>query len=404
MTLRLAALRAALALVALAVPASAASGLQPYQLVRSLQLVQDRIADGDHAALPMQRKILEMIDARLSASTPAEFSDNRNFRALMIYAMSGGNPTTVNKIVSGLVLDEKDARLGAGLIEYTKGDLGRASAALASAEPGGVPADIGHILALVKGTVLANRDPQKALEYLDYARLVGPGTLIEEAALRRSIALSIEIDEADRFLTGSEQYVRRFLRSPYATQFADSFVAGITHFHATIDLARAKPIVDGMTPEQAKVIYLRIARQAAIERLSPLLAFATAALDSHAPEAADDPRAMLYSALALVASEKVLEMRERLALIDASRLSASDRVLLDAAKALVEDVVSLPVTSSIAPPVSETDETDPDMADLSPTVDAAISAGAAETAENDFTAETRRRLEAVDKLLKETSR
>lgn len=400
MRLRLVALPAALALVALALPVSA-NGLQPYQLVRSLQLVQDRIADGDHAALPMQRKILELIDARLAASSPDEFSDNRNFRALMIYAMSGGNPTTVNKVVSGLILDDKDARLGAGLIEYTKGDLGRAAAALAKTEPDAVPADIGHILALVKGTVLAARDPQKALGYLDYARLVGPGTLIEEAALRRSIALSIEIDEPDRFLSASSQYVRRFLRSPYATQFADSFVAGITHFHATLDLAKAKTIVDGMTPEQGKVIYLRIARQAAIERLSPLLAFATAALDAHAPEAADDPRAMLYSALALVASEKVLEMRERLALIDASRLSASDRVLLEAAKALVEDVVSLPVTSSIAPPAETTDAAEGGIDDLSPTVEAAHKA---EQAEDEFAAETRRRLEAVDELLKETSR
>ncbi len=32
--------------------------LPPYQMVRSLQLVQDRIAAGDHAALPIQRKLL----------------------------------------------------------------------------------------------------------------------------------------------------------------------------------------------------------------------------------------------------------------------------------------------------------------------------------------------------------
>ncbi|RWD46541.1 MAG: chemotaxis protein MotC, partial [Mesorhizobium sp.] len=32
--------------------AFAQDGLQPYQLVRSLQLIQDRIAGGDHAALP----------------------------------------------------------------------------------------------------------------------------------------------------------------------------------------------------------------------------------------------------------------------------------------------------------------------------------------------------------------
>jgi len=55
---------AALVLVAVATPGRAAETLQPYQMVRSLQLVQDRIAAGDHAALPMQAKLLEMIDAR----------------------------------------------------------------------------------------------------------------------------------------------------------------------------------------------------------------------------------------------------------------------------------------------------------------------------------------------------
>jgi chemotaxis protein MotC len=220
-------------------------------------------------------------------------------------------------------------------MQYTKGDLGRASAALRDAEPGDVPADIGHILALVKGTIFAGQDAGRALAYLDYARLVGPGTLIEEAALRRSISLSVETNDNDRFLGASEQYVRRFLHSPYASQFADSFVAGVVRLQSTIDLGRTSAIIDGMTPEQAKVVYLRLARQAAIERLSALLAFATSALETHAPEAGDDPRAALYSALALVASEEIMDVREQLARIDASRLSSSDRVLLEAAKALV---------------------------------------------------------------------
>jgi len=45
--------------IALSLPASApASELQPYQMVRSLQLVQDRLADGDHAALPIRMTAL----------------------------------------------------------------------------------------------------------------------------------------------------------------------------------------------------------------------------------------------------------------------------------------------------------------------------------------------------------
>ena len=87
---------AAVALGSTAARADFTNGsLQPYQMVRSLQLVQDRIAGGDHAALPMQKKLLELTDARFRAASDKAFADRRNAHALMVYAMSGGNPATV---------------------------------------------------------------------------------------------------------------------------------------------------------------------------------------------------------------------------------------------------------------------------------------------------------------------
>src|SRR5690606_37185702 len=244
----------------LSAPAAAATvQLEPFQMVRSLQLVQDRIADGEHAAVAMQRKILELIDERLRASKPEDFADGRNFRALMIYAMSGGNPATVDKIVSRLILDERDARLSAGLLQYVKGHPGSAVSALREIDPRTVPADIGPSLALVKGMLFASIDAGQSLGFLDYARLAGPGTLVEEAALRRSLSISATIGDADRFLRASEQYVRRFLRSPYASQFADAFVEGISMLHDKIDLEKVAATIEGMNPEQERVIYLRIA-------------------------------------------------------------------------------------------------------------------------------------------------
>ena len=98
------------ALALLPIGSARASGadlpaLAPYQMVRSLQLLQDRIADGDQAALPMQRKMIEMIDARMNDAATADFSDRRNFEALMIYGMSGGNPRTMAAVTTHLELD-----------------------------------------------------------------------------------------------------------------------------------------------------------------------------------------------------------------------------------------------------------------------------------------------------------
>ncbi|TIU20224.1 MAG: chemotaxis protein MotC, partial [Mesorhizobium sp.] len=93
-------------------------GLQPYQLVRSLQLIQDRIAGGDHAALPMQAKLLEMTDARLRAADAEDFKDPKNFRALLVYGMSGGNPVTVEAAASRATTDPQSLAIAKGIVAY----------------------------------------------------------------------------------------------------------------------------------------------------------------------------------------------------------------------------------------------------------------------------------------------
>ena len=62
--------------------------------------------------------------------------------------------------------------------------------------------------------------------------------MVEEAALRRSIALSVELKDQARFMLAASQYVRGFIDSPYASQFADAFVDGVIALHAGMDLER----------------------------------------------------------------------------------------------------------------------------------------------------------------------
>ncbi|TIP53397.1 MAG: chemotaxis protein MotC, partial [Mesorhizobium sp.] len=72
-------------------------------------------------------------------------------------------------------------------------------------------------LALVKGSLLAADDPAQALTLLDEARLLSPGTLVEEAALRRSVGIAAAQGDAARFALASTQYVASYLYSPYAS-------------------------------------------------------------------------------------------------------------------------------------------------------------------------------------------
>jgi chemotaxis protein MotC len=364
----------ALASLGLAGPALAAgdSELQPYQMVRSLQLVQDRIASGDDAALPMQRKLLEMIDQRLRRAGSHDFVDLRNYQAMLVYAMSGGNPATIDTLLSKLHLDENDRALGVGILGYLRGDPATSREALAAVDPLTQPPELGAFLALVKGSITAAEDPAAAQKMFDEARLLSPGTLVEEAALRRSIALGSETKDSAAFLFSCSQYVRRFLQSPYASQFADAFVVGVVALHRNVELAAIEEIVAGMAPEQQKVIYLRLARRAAIEGIPELTEYASAKADAVRIDgivSGNDPRALLYSSLAAITSETVDQTIAKLKGIDRSRLSESDRQLLAAAEAIAAEVTAAPATP--ATPVQAATEAEPPAAHADAAADAA---------------------------------
>lgn len=340
--------------------ASEAPALEPYQLVRCLQLLQDRIASGDQASLPMQRRLLEMTDERMRTADPAAFKEIKNFRALLIYAMSGGNPLTIEQVVSRLTLEEADQKLAQGVIDYLRGRPKGTIEALASIDPLTQTSELGAFLALVKGSVSLTDEPEKAMGLFDQARLLSPGTLVEEAALRRSVALASKIEDGGRFLRTSTQYVRSYLRSPYASQFADAFVAGVVTLHTSINLDSVAEITAMMDAEQEKVVYLRIARRAAIDGLTELSAFAAAKAEQGRDGSNNaDPRAQLYSGLSAVTSGNAAEMLGKLGGIDRDKLSKGDRALLDAVEAVASELTSaVPASPAANKPV--------DIADLPP--------------------------------------
>jgi chemotaxis protein MotC len=339
----------------------AQDALQPYQLVRSLQLVQDRIAAGDHAALPMQAKLLEMADARLRAANAEDFKEPKNFRALLVYGMSGGNPVTVEAATSRAETDPQSLAIARGIISYLNGRRAEAIETLKPIDPMTLPSDLGAFLALVKGSLVATDEPTAALALLDDARLLSPGTLVEEAALRRSVGIAAAQGDAARFALASTQYVECYLYSPYASQFADSFVSGVVTLNMAISQDKLADITSMMDPEREKVIYLRIARRAAIDGLIDLSAFASAKaeLGRDGVHNEDDPRALLYSSLSTVTSSTIDDVRAKLGKIDRSRLSEGDRALLDAAQAVAGEVIAPPAALPIEKPAPAAVEQEP---------------------------------------------
>lgn len=321
--------------------------LAPYKMIRSLQYVQDTVALGDHSAMEMQRFLLSTIDERFRTADAAIFDDPRNVDAALVYAMSGGNPETLELLIKRDVGGHFDSRLTDALRSYLSGRGSQSVKSLADIFPEYKRARVGPYLALVSANSVIRKDPALALTYFDWARLVAPGTIVEEAALRRSVYVTSEAGWIDKSMVYANRYARRYLRSPYASQFADLFVKlAVDHFEA-IKEEDILEVLSFMDVPRQREVYLRMARLAAISGKNKLASLAAERAQMLSEDGENTPRVLadLYSGLASVPSGDVSSAMESIIAIPDDRLSEKDRALKAAAQAVAEEVLRAPQAS-----------------------------------------------------------
>lgn len=329
--------------------AAGAEDLAPYKMLRSLQYVQDAVVKGDHAAGEMQRFMLETIDKRLRSAQPAVFADPRNVDAALIYAMSGGNPATLEYLIARDVEGNFDTRVVDVLRKYFNGQGSTVAKGLSEMVPEYGDTRVGPYLALVAGNLALAYDANRALGFFDMARILAPGTIVEEAALRRSIAIALEDEQVGRAFLLGERYARRFLHSPYASQFVNLFVQIVVEHYAEISDRELEDTMGFMDPARAREIYLRIARRAALEGKQELARLAAARAAKLAPSASDGlaPLGELYENMADIPGVGVVDAARAVSAIPDAQLSERDRALRDAARAIAEEILKAPDPSSL---------------------------------------------------------
>jgi chemotaxis protein MotC len=323
--------------------------LAPYKMLRSLQYIQDSIVLGDHSAAEMQRFMLGAIDKRLRSADPSVFDDPRNVDAAFIYAMSGGNPETLSYLADRDIEGNFDNRIVDALSHYLAGKGGLMVENLEKAIAEYRNARIGPYLYLVLGNGSAQQDPAASLKYYDWARLTAPGTNIEEAALRRSIALATRGHMPDKGFAYSLSYARRFLTSPYASQFADVFVELAVANYGEQTEGKIQEILGFMDRPRQREVYLRIARRAAIAGMQELATLASERAQALSDVADAGPKALanLYSGLVGVPSQDILEAVKGISSIPDSELSPRDRALRQAATVIAQEVLRAPDPESL---------------------------------------------------------
>jgi chemotaxis protein MotC len=330
--------------------AQRADSLEPYQMLRSLQFVQDTVIQGDHSAGEMQRFMLATIDQRLRTAAPSVFDDPRNVDAALIYSMSGGNPATLEYLVSKDTSGHFDNRVADVLRKYLNGKGMLVLKTLTGMVPEYRNQRIGPYLALVAGNVAVSKTPTDALAFYDWARLTAPGTIVEEAALRRSVAISVEADLVDKGLSYSRKYARRFVHSPYASQFADLFVQLVVKHFGEVKEQDIDDTLELMDADRSREILLRIARQAAIAGKNDLARLASQKVEARsagAPPSAFDALAKLYGGVADLSTEQVNDAIKAMANVPDAQLSERDRAIRAAAQRVANEVVRPPSLESL---------------------------------------------------------
>lgn len=407
-----------LAGTALARPAAGenAPELAPYVMLRSLQFVQDTVALGDHSAGEMQRFMLGKIDQALRSAHPSTYDDPRNVDAALIYAMSGGNPETLEYLVERDVSGNFDSRVADVLRKYLGGQGTLVAASLGEMAKEYRDEAIGPYIALVSGNVTVPVDPKEALVFYDMARLGAPGTIVEEAALRRSVAIAVDADMVDKGLAYSRKYARRFVHSPYASQFVDFFVQLVVEHYPSVAEHDIDGTVEFMDVDRQREVFLRIARRSTLEGKNELARLASGRAAALSGLAGESPEALarLYGGVANIPTSDVTSAVRDLAAIPEDELSPRDRALRAAAQAVAEEVLRKPQPESLAQDAVVTLPSIPDATAVkaSPGDDAS---GPADTGQpspvgstvkfdpeiQNFVESGRSRLSEIDELLKE---
>ena len=308
---------------------------QPYVLMRSLRSVQDQVAQGSVAAHQFQKNFMRDLGIQLIALPPAVWDDVRNVRAAAYFVLSGGDPRVLRVVTDRDFPNFIDRRVLRGAFAYGEGRSTDAKALLEKTDARSLDPALGGMLSLIKGVLYAKSDAKKAIAFFDDARLLSPGTLIEESALRQEILLLAKEGETERFDVLSGQYSRRFSKSLFASTFRRQFVAGFARqsYKGMPDwISRTEAQLQKMPDEERLGMYLAIAEEATKGGHFDIAKFASGnALELAGGGTRERSRASLYDGAVLVATDDYDQGLARLSEVDESQLGASDREIYDAA-------------------------------------------------------------------------
>jgi chemotaxis protein MotC len=333
----------------------------PVQLVANLQNRQAEIAQGDLAAYAAQPKLLREISEAFAATKPEVWKNTRAAHAAIVFALSGGQPRVVMHLIESGALSPDDEKMMKGALAYVLSREAEAQKFLGDIDPRSLDPALGGQIAFVQSVLLTRTDPKKAIALLDLARLLTPGGLVEEAALRREVFLiGDDVRDADKFATLAGQYLGRFSKSPYADHFQRSFTATVIRLRLAENVdnfPKLERMTDNLGADDRRAFFLTIARAALVGGKIPMAdVAATKALSLAQADSGDEARGRLYQGAVRSLTDQYDSGLALLQAIDPKKLQKRDAALLAAARNVARRIREKPPTPSTSAPEMAADD------------------------------------------------
>lgn len=313
---------------------------EPLALLRQLQDNQEASVLAPAAQSGKRRdEIVSLLRSSLQSGENG-WKDPRNIGAIALFLLSGGDPQLSRQARSLLPRDSGDMLLIQYALAYADGhispdarQLEKISARMASPEVGGA-------LALVQARLSMEHDRALANERNLTARILAPGGLIEEAALRQELTMAEWTVAPQALERITSRYFSRFHRSVYAESFAqrlENLSEEMWSLRVEGERTALTPLIEGFPIAIRRRIAMRIARWSLLHGdgsgARGLVDVACANLDGQADlEERCDLYRQIGRMLDLPGDDKIASQSRRLHLND------EDRLLLECAnlvKALV---------------------------------------------------------------------
>ncbi len=314
---------------------------QPWQLVRRLQHAQDAIVVGKQGSLGIYRKLLVKYSGLMLAQDENVWSSKKNLMAAAIYVLAGGNPAVGIKAVEVSKLDDEAKRPLIAVVAYAERNFSVSRKLLIALDHTTIPSSAAAQFALAKSMVTSSSDLGLAKTYLNEARRLAPGTLVEEAALRRSFRIVDSNSNLEEYRLNASSYLRNFRKSLYFSDFLKNFSFGLMRMPREKEqevLNYLKSFFEELNENEQLRILIYTARSATVSgRVKTAYWSSKRALEILKPKNKFHARMSLYFAASGVVQPKKYEISvAEFGKINRSELDNNDQKLFDAVAVLVK--------------------------------------------------------------------